>query len=110
MLVYLHQYRENDANESVGGDEPSIDVSPGEYFNVDELAVDEWNQVERGGHQILRRAVSYENVARVSVPERGVSEEGDSSPLPGERIQLRVDGETEYVENATLVEITDETP
>lgn len=30
--------------------------------------------------------------------------------LPGETIQLRVDGETTYVENVELIEITDENP
>ncbi|SFL12440.1 hypothetical protein SAMN04487950_2601 [Halogranum rubrum] len=106
MLVYLHQYRENDADETVGEDGPSVDVSAGEYFDTEELAVDEWERIDYGDRTVFRKPTTYEGVTRVSVPA-DVEEPDD---LPGETIQLRVDGETTYVENVELIEITDENP
>ena len=106
MLVYLHQYSEGDADETVEGGESAVSVSPGEYFDTDELAVDEWERVDYGERTVLRKPTVYEAVTRVSVP---ADVEGQAD-LPGETIQLRVDGETTYVEHAEIVEITDETP
>lgn len=106
MLVYLHQYREDDAEETVQSGESTVDVSAGEYFDTDDLAVDEWERVDYGDKTVLRKPVVYEEVTRVSVPAD--VEEPDS--LPGETLQLRVSGETEYVENVELIEITDESP
>lgn len=106
MLVYLHQYSEGDADETVEGDASMVSASPGEYFDTDELTVDEWERVDYGERTVLRKSTVYEGVTRVSVPA-DVEEPAD---LPGETIQLRVDGETTYVEHTEIIEITDETP
>lgn len=105
MFVYLHQYREDDANETVRSDaevDPEIDEQ--EYFNVDDLPLDEWERVERDDRVLQRRTVTYENVTAVSVPQDG------SDDLPGRTLQLRKNAGTEYAENAVLVEAQDNNP
>lgn len=105
MLVYLHQYSEDEAKETVREGDSVADVSAGEYFDTDSLAVDEWERVDYGEQTVLRKPTAYEDVTRVSLP----ADVEEPSALPGETIQLRVDGETTYVENAEIIEITDET-
>ncbi|WP_101297770.1 hypothetical protein [Halegenticoccus soli] len=106
MLAYLYQYRRDDAKETVeSGDEP-VDTDSEEYFGTEEVGPeDEWERVEYGDQTILRKPVTYENVTRVSVPE-----DGEPREVPGRTIQLRIDGETKYVEGAEIAEITDEDP
>ena len=113
MLVYLHQYREPDTTESVrSGDEVSPETSESEYFDVDDLDVDEWERVEVDGRVLQRRAVEYDEVVAVSVPHDNDEDEkdGDDPDLPGSTLQLRMGGGTEYVENAVLVEAQDNDP
>jgi hypothetical protein len=105
MLVYLHQYREDDANETVRSDaDVDPDVDEEEYFDVDDLPLDEWERVERGDQVLQRRTLTYENVTAVSVPQES------SDDLPGRTLQLRKDAGTEYVENTVLVEAQDHDP
>jgi len=105
MLVYLHQYREADTTEAVlsGGDvDPETDKKG--YFDVEDLALEEWERVERDDRVLQRRAVEYDDVAAVSAPDRG----GDD--LPGRTLQVRTGGTSEYVENAVLLEAQDSDP
>ncbi|WP_251343079.1 hypothetical protein [Haloplanus halophilus] len=105
MLVYLHQYREDDANETVrSGSEVAPEIDEEEYFDVDDLTLDEWERVERGDRILQRRTLDYEDVTAVSVPRDG---DGD---LPGRTLQLRTGTETEYVDNAVLIEAQDNDP
>ncbi|SEO77689.1 hypothetical protein SAMN04487948_10571 [Halogranum amylolyticum] len=106
MLVYLHQYSEDETKETVREGDEVVDVSTDEYFDTDSLAVDEWERVDYGEQTVLRKPTTYEDVTRVSLP----ADVEEPSALPGETIQLRIDGETTYVENAEIIEITDETP
>ncbi|MFC6941301.1 hypothetical protein ACFQE8_15235 [Salinirubellus sp. GCM10025818] len=113
MLVYLHQYREDDATETVrSGDAVGPDTSASEYFDVDDLETDEWERVEVDGRVLQRRAVDYDEVVAVSVPHDNDEDEedGDDPDLPGSTLQLRMGGGTEYVENAVLVEAQDNDP
>lgn len=121
MIVYLHQYRTYRADEEFKSEDDSdadaqIDTGEGgdpanqdseEYFNKDELGPEEeWEKVSYGDRFLERRPLTYENVTRVSVP-RDVEEPSDT---PGETIQLNIDAETMYVEDAVLIELTDEDP
>ncbi|WP_224446991.1 hypothetical protein [Haloprofundus salilacus] len=107
MLVYLHQYRESDATETVGGE--STDTDAESYFGeeLDATKDEDWESVEYGDRTVLRRALTFEGVTAVSVP-RDVAE--PDSGLPGETVQLRKDGDEEYVEDAVVVEVTDHNP
>ncbi|MFD1514606.1 hypothetical protein [Halomarina rubra] len=108
MLVYLHQYREDDAKETVRSDgdvDPDRDSS--DYFDVDGLETDTWERVDVDGETLLRKAVSYDDVTAVSVPQDYPDEDG----LPGAMVQLRTaGGETEYVDHAVVIEVQDATP
>ena len=106
MLVYLHQYSEDETKETVREGDEVVDVSTGEYFDTDSLAVDEWERIDYGEQTVLRKPTTYEDVTRVSLP----ADVEEPSALPGETVQLRIDGGTTYVENAEIIEITDETP
>ncbi|WP_255170475.1 hypothetical protein [Natrononativus amylolyticus] len=110
MLVHVHQYRHDDAKETVrsGGDvDPDHDTE--EYFDADDLAADEgWERTTYDGQTILRRAVSYDDVAAISVPQRDLEETSDD--LPGEDLQLRRGGGIETLERTRIVEVIDEDP
>lgn len=107
MLVYLHRYREEDAAETVESDGEVADTDAEEYFGKEELAPeDDWERVEYGDGEILRLPETYEGVTEISVP-RDIEE---PSALPGETIQLLIDGENTFVEGARIVEVTDEDP
>ncbi|MFC7046924.1 hypothetical protein ACFQH6_17305 [Halobacteriaceae archaeon GCM10025711] len=108
MLVHLAQYRRPDTTETVRSDgDVDPERSTEEYFGKDELASAEWERVTRDGETLLRRTRSVDGVTAVSVPREGT--EGDAG-LPGRTIQLRVGGDSEYVEQAELVEIVDQEP
>lgn len=110
MLVYVHQYRRDDAGETVrsGGDvDPDLDGE--EYFNAGDLDADEgWERITYDGQTILRRAVSYDDVTAISVPQRDLEE--TAADLPGEDLQLRRGGGTETLERTRIVEVIDEDP
>ena len=113
MRVFLHQYRDTDTTESVrSGDEVTPETGGSEYFDVDDLEIDEWERVEVDGRVLQRRAVDYDEVVAVSVPHEDDEDEvdGDGPDLPGSTLQLRMGGGTEYVENAVLVEAQDDDP
>ena len=110
MLVYLHQYREDDAKETVrSGTDVTPDTDESAYFGVDDLDLDEWERIERDGRVLQRRAVEYDGVAAVSVPRDDGDGDGDED-LPGSTLQIRTGGGTEYVENAVIVEAQDADP
>lgn len=107
MLVYLHQYRDTDTKETVRDGEEVVDQDSNEYFDKDELGPeDEWERVEFGDRVIQRRGTTYENVSSLSVPQ-DIESPRDT---PGVTIQLVVDGEQEFVEDAEIVEVTDHDP
>lgn len=116
MLVELHQYRDDDATDSLrseGSVEPETDAE--EYMGEDELEPDEWERVERDGRTLQRRTVSFEEVSAVSLPDADESapnqpEAGSDPDLPGRTVQVRFGGGTEYVEQAELVEAVDPDP
>lgn len=109
MLVYLHRYREADADESARADEGgSVDHDASEYFDVDALDTDGWERIEHEGRAMLRTTETHEGVAAVSVPKDHLDPD---RAVPGLTIQLRTaGGETEYVENARVVEVQDADP
>jgi hypothetical protein len=107
MLVYLHRYREEDAEEAAG--DHSVDDPPHDsegYFDVDELETDAWERVDYDGRSVLRKVVTYDGVMAISVPQ-DYTESGD---LPGGTIQLRTQGGEEYVEQAVVFEVQDASP
>jgi hypothetical protein len=106
MLVYLHRYREDGANDTVEHGDDVVDTSSEEYFGEEELGPDEWERITYGDRTILRKAETYEGVTAVSAPE-DVDEPGS---LPGADIQLRIDGGEKFVEQALIVEVTDDDP
>lgn len=108
MLVYLHRYREADADEAARSDKSSdVDMDAQSYFATDDLALDEWEQFEYRDMKMLRKVETHDDVTAVSVPKDHL----DEHEVPGDTIQLRMaDGETEYVENATIIEASDAEP
>lgn len=107
MLVHLHQYREDDATESVRDDgEVAPDRDDESYFGT-ETPGEEWERTEVGGRTLQRRAVTRDGITAVSLPDLA---DRTGTDTPGTTIQLRVGGETEYVESAELVEVTDSDP
>lgn len=107
MLVHLHQYRDDDATDSVrSGGEVSPDRDDESYLGTDAPG-EEWERTEYGGRTIQRRSVTRDGVTAVSLPS---IDDREDSGLPGVTIQLRVDGGTEYVESAEVVEVTDADP
>lgn len=109
MLVYLNEYRHDEAGETVQEGEAVADTDAEEYFGKDELGPeDDWERVEHDGETILRKSSTHD-VTAVSVPEEGT--EADDPELPGQTIQLREPGEdTYYVEQAEIVEAVDDDP
>ncbi|WP_255152023.1 hypothetical protein [Halorarius halobius] len=105
MLVYLHEYRTDDAGNKRTGTGDSVDHDTETYFEVDELELDEWEVVERDGTRLQRRPREFEDVTAVSLPH-----ESSDDDLPGQTIQIRTGGDTEYVEHAELVEVQDPDP
>ena len=106
MLVYLHRYRETDATETVEEGTEVVDTSPEEYFDEDDVGPDEWERVEYGDRTIQRKPETYDNVTAVSVP----ADVEEPSDLPGTDIQLRLDGREEFVQQAAIIEVTDDNP
>ena len=105
MLVYLHEYRPDDAGNAREG-EP-LDLDSESYFDVDDLTLDEWEYVRRDDRDLQRRSRQFDEVTAVSVPEGPADDDDD---LPGKTIQLRLDGGSEYVEHAELIEVQDASP
>lgn len=117
MLVYLYQYKHEDVefddNRTAGESqtEDAVDKESEDYFGADieELDTETWETVEYEGDPIERRDVSVGGVTAVSVPQEPTDD--DDPTLPGVTIQLRFGaGETEYVEQAAIVEVQDESP
>jgi hypothetical protein len=116
MLVHLKQYKHEevqfDDNRTTGESqtEDSVDKEPEEYFghDLDDLDAETWETVEYEGDPIQRREVSVDGVTAVSVPEEPTDE--DDTDLPGRTVQLRFGGDTDYVEQAVIVEVQDENP
>jgi hypothetical protein len=110
MLVYVHQFREDDAKETTREDgDVGLDRTSEGYFDVDDLDVDTWERVEVGDRTLQRKATSFDDVTAVSVPDDYT--DPDPEGLPGATIQLRTaGGETEYVEDAVVVEVQDASP
>ncbi|MFC4356326.1 hypothetical protein ACFO0N_00015 [Halobium salinum] len=107
MLVYLHQYRDTDAKETVRDGEDETTQNTEEYFDKDELGPEgEWERVSFGDRVVQRRSRSFENVSSLSVPT-DVEEPRD---LPGVTVQIVIDGEQEFVEGAEIIEVTDHNP
>jgi hypothetical protein len=112
MLVYVHQFREDDAKGTTreGGD-VGLDRTSEGYFDVDDLDVDTRERVEVGDRTLQRKATTFDDVAAVSVPDDYTDPDPDPDGLPGATIQLRTaGGETEYVEDAVVVEVQDASP
>ena len=108
MLVHLAQYRRPDTTEAVRSDgDVDPETSPEEYFDKDELASEEWERVTRDGETLLRRTRSGDDVTAVAVPREGPEAHAG---LPGRTIQLRIGGDSEYVEQAEIVEVQDQDP
>jgi hypothetical protein len=105
MLVYLHEYRTADAGNKRTETSEALDRDTSSYFDVDHLALDEWELLERNGQDLQRRAREFDAVTAVSVPR-----EASDDDLPGRTIQLRHDGGTEHVDNAELIEVQDDDP
>ena len=116
MLAHLHQYQHEqveDANRTAGESqtEDSVDKDSEEYFgeNVEDFEAETWETVDHEGDPVQRRSVTIGNVTAVSVPQEPT--EDDDPDLPGVTIQVRLDGgNTEYVEQAVVVEVQDEAP
>lgn len=105
MLVYLHEYRTADAGSKRTETSEALDRDTSSYFDVDELPLDEWELVEIDGQDLQRRAREFDEVTAVSVPR-----EAEDGGVPGRTIQLRTDGDTQYVEHAEIVEVQDPDP
>jgi hypothetical protein len=103
--VYLHEYRTADAGNERTETSEALDRDTSAYFDVDDLALDEWELLERDGQDLQRRAREFDEVTAVSVPR----DESDGD-LPGRTIQLRLDGGTEHVDNAGIIEVQDNDP
>ena len=110
MLVYLNEYRRDDASETVRKGEAVADTDSEEYFGKEELGPDDdWERIDHKGQTVLKKASSHEGITAVSVPEKGT--EDDDPDLPGRTIQLRKPGEdTYYVQQAEIIEAIDENP
>lgn len=103
--MYLHEYRTADAGNERTETSEALDRDTSAYFDVDDLALDEWELLERDGQDLQRRAREFDEVTAVSVPR----DESDGD-LPGRTIQLRLDGGTEHVDNAGIIEVQDNDP
>lgn len=110
MLVYLNEYKHDEAGESVREGEEVVDTDAEEYFGKDELGPeDDWERVEHDGETILKKSSSHDGITAISIPEE--DSDADDPDLPGRTIQLRKPGEdTFYVAQAEIVEAIDEDP
>jgi hypothetical protein len=116
MLVHLHQFKREevdyDDNRTAGESqtEDSVDKESEEYFGetIEEFDVETWETIEYEGDPIQRRSVSIDGVNAVSVPQEPA--EGDDPDLPGRTLQVRMGGEQEFVNQAEIVEVQDESP
>lgn len=137
MLVYLHRYRDPDADAAAESDGEVADTDPEEYFGKEGLAPEtdddpepaEGAEVgptvddsEAGGEGASEpgewERIEYGDRTLLRRPEtyegvtelsvpRDAEEPGDG---PGETVQLLIDGENRFVERAVVVEVTDENP
>lgn len=121
MLVHLRQYKHEEAdfddNRTTGESqtEDTVDKDSEEYFgeNIDNLETETWETVEHDGDPIERRSVSIGEVTAVSVRRDSTedNEERSDPDLPGQRIQIRLaGGDTEFIEQAMIIEVQDENP
>lgn len=110
MLVYLYEYRRDDAGETVRHGEEVVDTDAEEYFGTDEPGPDEeWERIDAEGEVILRKASTHDDVAAVAMPEEEA--ESDDSGLPGRTLQIRTaGGDSYFVEQAEIVEAIDDDP
>ncbi|WP_265110240.1 hypothetical protein [Halosolutus halophilus] len=116
MLVQLRQYKHEevqfDDNRTTGESQTEDTVNPdsGEYFDkdFDEFDVETWETVDHEGDPIQRRSVTIDGVTAVSVPQDSI-DEGDPD-LPGQTIQVRMEGGIEQLDRAAIVEVQDENP
>ena len=110
MLVYLNEYRRDEASETVREGEEVVDTDAEEYFGTDDAGPeDDWERVEHEGETILKKSSSHDGITAVSVPEEGTEE--DDPDLPGRTLQLRKPGEdTYYVQQAEIIEAIDDDP
>ena len=114
MLVHLHQYKHEevdfDDNRTAGESqtEDAVEHDEEAYFGEDlDLDGATWETVEYEGDPVQRREVKLDEVTAVSIPERP-DEAG--SDLPGQTVQIRYGGGSEYLDNALLVEAEDANP
>jgi len=114
MLVHLHQYKHEevdfDDNRTAGESqtEDAVEHDDEAYFGEDlDLDGATWETVEYEGDPVQRREVKLDEVTAVSIPER--SDEADPD-LPGQTVQIRYGGGSEYLDNALLVEAEDANP
>jgi len=115
MLVDLKQYKHEEVqfdDERTTGEsqtEDSLDKGSEEYFgeDIEEFDGDTWETVEYEGDPVQRREVKLDEVTAVSIPER--PDEADPD-LPGQTVQIRYGGGSEYLDNALLVEAEDANP
>ncbi|WP_121742151.1 hypothetical protein [Natronorubrum halophilum] len=116
MLVQLDQYKHEevqfDDNRTTGESQTEDSVNPDSeaYFgkDMDELDVETWETVEYEDDPIQRRSVTVSGITAVSVPQESTDE--DDPDLPGRTIQLRTGGDSEFFEQAVIVEVQDEDP
>ena len=110
MLVYLNEYRKDDASETVREGEEVADTDSESYFGADDPGLeDDWERIDYEGRTVLKKSSSHEEITAISVPEKGTEE--DDPDLPGRTIQLRKPGEdTYYVRQAEIIEAIDEDP
>lgn len=116
MLAHLHQYQHEqveDANRTAGDSqtEDSVNKDSEEYFgaNIENFEAETWETVEHEGDPVQRRTITIGDVSAVSVPQE--PSEDDDPNLPGVTLQVRLaGGDSEFVEQATIVEVQDEEP
>jgi hypothetical protein len=106
MLVHLKQYKPDEADDTVRSEgDVSPDRDSDDYFGEDDLDADEWERTTENGETYLQRSVSLNGVSALSIPEAAADED-----VPGVTVQLRIDGEETYVDNAAIVEVQDSDP
>ena len=116
MLVDLRQYKHEevqfDDNRTTGESqtEDSLETDSEDYFgrDIEEFDIETWETVEYEDDPIQQRYVTVGGVTAVSVPQNPTDE--DDPDLPGRTIQLRLGGGVEYLPQAEIVEVEDETP
>lgn len=109
MLVYLNEFRRDEAGETVRHGDEVTDTDAEEYFGSDEPEIEEWERIDHDGETILKRASSHDGITAIAMPEKRSDE--DDPNLPGKTIQLRKPGEeTYFVQQAEIVEAIDDNP